>query len=89
MTLVGRGDQPSCLVGTQAGCVLLCDLRDPTKDDPVVLDFNGHMGAVTSLSVHPTKPQLFASCGEDHEIHLYDLRKVSCILLFLCPVLSL
>lgn len=75
LTLLG-GERPLCVVGTQAGCVLLCDLTDPSKHDPVVRAFKGHQGAVTSLSTHPSTPLVFASCGQDREIHVYHLNKV-------------
>jgi WD40 repeat protein len=64
-----------CVVGTQAGPILLCDLVD-LKDDPVVNSFKGHQGSVTSLHTHPSAPHIFVSCGQDREVHVYQVKQV-------------
>lgn len=65
--------EPFILSGGDDGVLNVWDLRQFQKKSPPVAKFKQHTAPITSVEWHPTDSTVFASCGADDQITLWDL----------------
>jgi WD40 repeat protein len=59
------------------GCICLWDVRkDPTMPVHVVNNAHGTGGDVNGMEFHPTNEYLFATCGSNRVVRLWDVRNL-------------
>ena len=57
------------LVGTEEGVIHKCS---KTYSSKFLHSFNGHLGPIYTISWNPFQPRVFASCGADWTVRLWD-----------------